>query len=171
MKKIKETKVNIGTKEVIVGIYGLDNSDELKDLSRVYVVAVDADNNVPLIYNSKRDIWGFPGGHVEEGESIDKAALRESIEEIKKTITKCAYKFMLINKIDNEKEEKQIICFARVGEDSTDFKDENESVKQVIYTPISEIISKIGNEELWNVIIESLNEWVDYQYKKAIKTC
>jgi len=158
MKKIKTSSVFAGSRKVDVDIYALNEDNKLVDLSRVYIVAIDKKNNVPLVFNSKRNIWGFPGGHVEKGESFMNTAMRESIEEIKKKINNCQQKFLLINKIDGEKEEKQVVCFAEIGEDCNDFADENESVKEVVYTPISEIISKVGNKDLWDPIIDELTK-------------
>ena len=161
MEKLKTAKIIAGSREVNVEVYGLEDKDELSNLSRVYVIAVDKNKSVPLIYNSKRDIWGFPGGHVDEGESCSQTASRECIEEIKKTINDCQPKFLLINKIDNEEEENQVVCFAKIGRECTDNVDENESVKKVIYVPIGEIISKIGNEDLWGLIVDNFKLWIN----------
>ena len=160
MKKIKDKQVNVGANNINVTIFQIEKEDILENVSRIYIVAINSDNKVPLIYNSKRDIWGFPGGNIEEGETLEKAALRESVEEIKMSIKDIENKYMLINKIDDDKEEKQIICFAKVGEENTEFKDKNESVKQVIYVPVNDIISKIGNESLWDIIINEFKNWI-----------
>ncbi|MFA4960080.1 MAG: NUDIX hydrolase [Candidatus Pacearchaeota archaeon] len=108
----------------------------------------------------KKRYLGFPGGHVEEGESVIETANRECIEEIKKNIQGCELKFLMINKIDDNKKEKQIICFAKIGDDSEEYIEENESVKKIVYAPINEIISKIGNGDLWSPIIESFKKWI-----------
>ena len=39
------------------------------------------DNKVLLVYESKRKFWGFPKGHVEEGETEIETAKREVLEE------------------------------------------------------------------------------------------
>ena len=158
MKNLGIVKVNAGSREVEVNLFDLEEGDKIENLSRVYVIALDGDQKVPLIYNSKRDIWGFPGGHIEKDESFKESALRECIEEIKRTINTCKKKFLLVNKIDGEKEENQVVCFAKLGKKCENYKDENESVTNVKYFNTDEIISKIGNEELWNPIINSLKE-------------
>ena len=160
MEKVKEVLVNAGSREANVKIFKINNPDKLQDLSRVYVIATNSEKKVPLIYNSKRNIWGFPGGHIKEGESVENAASRESIEEIKKTIKNCESKFLLINKIDEEEEKNQVVCFANIGKDSTKFQDEYESVKKIVYVEIDEIIQKIGNRNLWESIISELNNWM-----------
>jgi ADP-ribose pyrophosphatase YjhB (NUDIX family) len=159
MKKINTHKIIVGQKKVKVDLYKINKNDNLNNLSRVYVIASDKNKKIPLIYNSKRKIWGFPGGHIEKGESYLNTALRECIEEIKKTIKKCQEKFLLINKIDSKKKEKQIICFAKISEECENFIDENESVNKIIYTPIDKIISKIKNKNLWEPILNQFKEW------------
>ena len=161
MKKIKEILIKAGLRKVNVQIFKINNSDKLQNLSRVYIIAVNQSKKVPLIYNSKRNIWGFPGGHIEKGESVNDAALREGVEEIKKTIKNCESRFMLVNKIDETEDENQIICFATIGENSTKFQDKHESVKEVVYVEIDEVIQKIGNRNLWEPIISELKNWID----------
>jgi 8-oxo-dGTP pyrophosphatase MutT (NUDIX family) len=160
MEKIKTTIISIGINTIEVELYNIEEKDNIEDISRVYVVAIDEEGKVPLIYNSKRDIWGFPGGHIEKGESIIAAANRECIEEIKKSIKNCEQKFLMINQLDENKNEKQVICFAKIGQDSVEFIDENESIKKIVYLQIDEIIQKIGNENLWRPIITEFNNWV-----------
>jgi ADP-ribose pyrophosphatase YjhB (NUDIX family) len=161
MKKIMILPVTVGANEGKVEVYKLDENDILSDLSRVYIIAIDKNKELPLIYNSERGIWGFPRGHIKKGESYINAALRECAEGINRIIENCQQKFLLVNKIDGEKEEKQIVCFAKVGKKCIDYTDKNESVKKVIYTPISKVISKMGNKELWNPILNSFEVWSD----------
>jgi len=53
------------------------NSDDV-----AFVVYTDCDK-ILWVRRTKDDSWGFPGGHVDSGESVIQAAIRESIEEIK----------------------------------------------------------------------------------------
>lgn len=159
MEKIQDCVVNLGSSEVKVYIFSLDDNDELLDISRVYVIARGASGNIPLIYNSKRDIWGFPGGHVEEGESVERAANRECIEEIQRSISNCTPRFLLLNKIDDKTEEKQIVCFANIEEKNDSLKDDNESVNRVEYLSFDEVKKRLGNLDLWDSILEDFSMW------------
>ena len=46
-----------------------------------FIVYTDGDK-ILWLHRSKDDTWGFPGGHVEEGESTIEGAIRESREEV-----------------------------------------------------------------------------------------
>ncbi|MCQ2079709.1 MAG: NUDIX hydrolase [archaeon] len=46
----------------------------------VYTVAFDGDRFL-MVWNSKRNGWEMPGGHVKSGETLEQAAVREFEEE------------------------------------------------------------------------------------------
>lgn len=153
-----KTTVNIGEKVISITVKKI-KSDEIPDkISRVYVLAFDDDGNVPLIFNSKRKIWGFPGGHTGEGETIEQTAYREFAEEVNRELIEGNKRFLIINKIDDDKEENQIICFGKVGDKKTDITDEEESVSEVSFVPIQDVISHIGNTQLWGPIVGELRK-------------
>ena len=47
---------------------------------QVYAIG-DLDGKVPVVFHSDRDVANLPGGHTEQGESIDETIKREMIEE------------------------------------------------------------------------------------------
>jgi 8-oxo-dGTP diphosphatase len=49
-------------------------------MSWVYSIAFVGEKFV-MVFNPKRDGWEMPGGHIEEGESAEQAAVREVREE------------------------------------------------------------------------------------------
>ena len=151
-------KIKIKGKLVFVDVF-LIEKDEVKDFSRVYVVVRNSDNKIALIYNSKRDVWGFPGGHSEEGESVYDTAMRECVEEIGFSIKNCESKYVLLNKLDNGEEKMQIICFAEIDKESKKFVDENESVSCVKFVDIKNIQEEMGNFDLWEGILQEYKKW------------
>jgi ADP-ribose pyrophosphatase YjhB (NUDIX family) len=160
MKKISTKEIKIGEKAISVSIYSIEKDESTKDFSRVYVVVADDEGKIALIYNSKRKIWGFPGGHSEEGETINETAQRECVEEIKYSIKDCEPKYALSNKLDDNKEETQIICFAKVDRESDEFVDENESVKEIKFVNVESVKEEIGNADLWEDILQGFKEWL-----------
>lgn len=159
MKKICEEIVSVGDKVITVKVCKIDKKDKLISFSRVYVVVCNKKSEVALIYNSKRGIWGFPGGHPNEGESIEEVASRECIEEIGYSISECEPVYVLINKLDGNKEELQVICFAKIKEKNDSLKDENESVTNVKFVALSKVLNEMGNASLWREIIKGFGEW------------
>ncbi len=160
MEKISTREIKIGEKIIPVSIYSIKEDEKVENFSRVYVVVADNEGKVALIYNSKRKIWGFPGGHPEEDETIKETAQRECVEEIKYSIKDCEPKFVLYNKLDDNKEETQIICFAKIDKESNEFVDENESVKEIKFVNVENVREKIGNADLWEDILQGFKDWL-----------
>lgn len=44
-------------------------------------VVVNDDNEVLLVSRADEDIWSYPKGHAEEGESLEDVSVREVLEE------------------------------------------------------------------------------------------
>lgn len=161
MEKISTNNVRVGEKVVLVTVYKIEEVEKIKDISRVYVLAGNEKGEVALIFNSKREIWGFPGGHPNENETIKESAQRECIEEINYSIKNCELKYVLSNKLDDNKEELQAICFAKINEVSKEFVDEDESVSEVKFVTTDKILEEVGNSELWKDIIQGYSEWLE----------
>lgn len=61
-----------------------------KKLTKVAFVFVKKDNKVLLLQEGgflAMGLWCFPGGHVEEGETVEQGAIRETLEETGYQIT------------------------------------------------------------------------------------
>ena len=67
----------------------------------VYTIAF-VDNEFFMIFNTKRNGWEMPGGHIEPGESVKDAAVREFMEE-------SGYTVDVVDMIEAHD------CFVRVG--------------------------------------------------------
>lgn len=152
----------MGEKQIPVSISKINaNNDKyLKDISRVYAIGINKDNLVPVIFNSNRGIWGFPGGHKESGESMEETVRREFKEETGFSILKCEPKFIIKSVLDEKQEEGQVICFCLVGEKEDIKHTEDETVTEVKLLPVDEVLDTVGNHKLWEDIFNSFKEWI-----------
>jgi len=160
MKKISVIKINIGDRVVPTTIYKVEKGEALPSISRVYVFASNDNGEIALIFNDKRKIWGFPGGHTEKNEAVEQTANRECIEEIGYSLKSCEPSYVLSNKLDDDTESLQVICFAKVGSPSNEFVDENESVSTIKFVPIDGALEKVGNFLLWEDLIKNYKTWL-----------
>ena len=72
------------------------------NLTKVAFVYLEKDNKILLLQEGGRaamGLWCFPGGHVDEGESFEQAAIREAMEEsgYQVNLEKIIYKSLLAN--------------------------------------------------------------------------
>lgn len=93
---------------------------EHKDIKRIRAVAIlIKDHKVLLIHRkNEKEYFTFPGGGVEEGESIEQAVIRELLEEttIKAKINKLLYRHIY----DNGSEQFFYLCDYISGEPKLD---------------------------------------------------
>jgi len=66
-------------KKIIVNEYNLSDSDIDDVVKRVKVLIINSDNELLLGYSHNE--YQFPGGHMEDGESLVETAVREVLEE------------------------------------------------------------------------------------------
>lgn len=71
-----------------------------KDFTKVAFAYLTKDDKVLLLKEGgvrARGLWCFPGGHVEDGESLEQCAIREALEEsgYKITLGKTIYKSLI----------------------------------------------------------------------------
>jgi 8-oxo-dGTP pyrophosphatase MutT (NUDIX family) len=157
---MKKIIVSMGDKKVPVSISKLDSSMFIEKISRIYAIGITEDGMVPLIFNSKRGIWGFPGGHTEEGETFEQTIRREFAEETGFNISNCEMKYYISSKLDEENEENQIISFCRVKNRDAKAYDINETVTDIRLVPVGKVLSLVGNQELWEDIIVDFMQWI-----------
>ena len=66
-------------KQIITNKYNLTNKDMTEVVKRVKVLFVNSNNEILLAYS--HNSYQFPGGHVEENETLIQAVKREVLEE------------------------------------------------------------------------------------------
>ena len=149
----------------MISISKIDSKNLPIDISRVYSVGITMDGLVPLIFNAKRGIWGFPGGHVEKEESVEAAVRREFGEETGFTVLYCEPQYCLSSVLDEVHPQNQIIYFCRLGAQDSQERATDESVTNVRLVRTNEILNIIGNQEIWTDILNDFSEWVKYPTK------
>ena len=63
-------------------------------------VVVNENKDVLLVTNKELNIWAFPKGHVEEGETLEEVALRETLEET-------GYEVVIIKRLEDVRYESR----------------------------------------------------------------
>lgn len=151
MQYITEIEIWWTKKKIIVK--KLTQDTNLNNISRVYVIACNNDWNIWLIYNSKYNIRWFPWWHKNQNEDIIQTANREYIEEMWYDLSECTIKYVIENQIESDKIEKQVICFWRIGNINTSQIEAEESVTEIWFFWLNDIVKKIWNKLLWEKIV------------------
>lgn len=163
MREIETIDVKAPHGEIIaVTIFVIEY--EQKDLhkykpKRVYTIAANTNGEIALVYNSKHSFWGFPGGHVEEGESVCETAEREYLEESHLILKHCKpyYIFSLGGRLNKETE---VVCFGLTQNETVESTtiSSDEEISQVAFFGKKEVLQKLGNESLWGPVVSTFYE-------------
>lgn len=142
----------------------ISSEDMLEQLpfTRVYTIAADQAWKIGIVYNAKRQIRGFPGGHSEEGEHYDETAYREYNEETWYQLKALQPAYLLKNS-GNQDVSFDLIVFGRLGAQSIEYQDIHESVTEVAFVSLSELWKKIGNKPLWEPILDAFLSYESLQ--------
>lgn len=96
------------------------NQTIIEKTTKVYAVVL-IKNKLLVVYNSKMDMWGFPGGTIEKYESLEQALERELIEEA--NIKVISSKILGYSCIENNHNEYQLFYYVeaeKLGEFQVD---------------------------------------------------
>lgn len=117
-----------------------------------------------LIYRKKQDDYSFPKGHVEEGETLKEAAIRETAEETKRVAE-------IIDKYDPFLEKyttpsgENCACYMFFAIDNGESDNQSEDTHDLIWTPFDKVEETLSYDSLkntWNsvkdIIVEILEE-------------
>ena len=66
-------------------------------IETAWAVIIDANGRLLLAERADKPQWNFPGGHVDAGETIRKAAIRETMEEVGVNIARFEYQRTLVS--------------------------------------------------------------------------
>ena len=120
-------------------------------------IIINSKNEVLLVYEKERNFWGFPKGHVEEGETEVQTALREVKEEVNLDVKidesvrfESEYSFENINKtvvfyLASPINEEVIMQESEIEEYKWCSYDE--AIKMIKYDNLKSILNNVMNKE------------------------
>ncbi len=126
---------------------------------------VNKDNKILMQRRADNDCWGFIGGMMELGETIEETAKREVFEEVGIKLQDIEF-FAVYSgkdfyyKYPNGDEVYNVVNFFTVKGDFTDFKIDNDEVKEASFFSFDEIPEKISPPD-----VKIVKDIIDY-YRK-----
>lgn len=104
---------------------------------------------IALIYRKKQNDYSFPKGHVEDGESLKEAAIRETAEETKR-IAEIIEKYEpYIERYTTPKGE-HCICYMFFAIDKGKSDNNSEDTHDLIWTPFDKVEETLSYDSLKN---------------------
>lgn len=118
------------------------------------------DKKIALIY--KNGFYGFPKGHIEDNESIQECAVRETIEE---TCHDChliddSYRAVLHYK-NNQNNEITLYIFLSIDDGKTDRKIKEKDKEITIWEDFDTVYKKLEFQilkDVWNILYKEIKE-------------
>lgn len=123
---------------------------------------------IALIYRKKQEDYSFPKGHVENGESLKDAAIRESAEETRRAAE-------IVDKYNHFVERyitprgEDCVCYMFFAIDKGESNNQCEYTHDLIWTPFDEAEEKLSYDNLkntWNsvknIIVEILEKIINF---------
>ena len=104
---------------------------------------------IALIYRVKQNDYSFPKGHVEEGEDIKSAALRETAEETKREAIIIEDFEPFIEKYTTPRGEN-CACYMYIAIDNGPSNNNSEDTHDVYWTPFEKVEETLSYENLKN---------------------
>lgn len=117
-------------------------------------------NGKVLVEESLSGFYGFPKGHIENGESEEECAIRETLEETGISVRVDSSSRFSISYLVHDVVPKEVIYFISYLNGISDIVIQEEEVKSACWVPISEVrdILTFDNlKELWDRVLEVYN--------------
>ena len=117
------------------------------------------DNKV-LVIQQKQGFWGFPKGHMEQGENEIETAVRETKEETNlDVIIEDKTRFCLTYFIEDNNIHKEVVYFVAKVDGKVDIKPQIEEVNSIAWIDIAkleDILTFDNLKELWKVVLNKI---------------
>lgn len=117
------------------------------------------DNKV-LVIQQKQGFWGFPKGHMEQGESEIETAIRETKEETNlDVIIEDKTRFCLTYVIEDKNIHKKVVYFVAKVDGKVDIKPQIEEINGIVWIEIAkveDILTFDNLKELWKVVLNHI---------------
>ena len=114
--------------------------------SGCYVFNKD-NKSIALIYRDHHNDYSFPKGHLEENESLQECAIRETAEEIKRTVVILDNIEPTVERYTTPKGE-QCVCYMYVAKDLGHSDNTSTDTHDLIWVPVSDVESKLSYDGL-----------------------
>lgn len=117
------------------------------------------ENNKVLLIQQTDNAWGFPKGHVENNETEQETAIRETKEETNLDVEIISNKKYITNyKINNEIDKEVIFFLAKKTSDKIKKQDEEiKNIKWVDLTKAFDIITYENTKNLYKEVLKDIN--------------
>ena len=117
------------------------------------------DNKV-LVIQQKQGFWGFPKGHMEQGENEIETAIRETKEETNlDVIIEDKTRFCLTYVIEDKNIHKEVVYFVAKVDGKVDIKPQIEEINAIVWIDIAkveDILTFDNLKELWKVVLNHI---------------
>ena len=117
------------------------------------------DNKV-LVIQQKQGFWGFPKGHMEQGENEIQTAIRETKEETNlDVIIEDKTRFCLTYFIEDKNIHKEVVYFVAKVDGKVDIKPQIEEINSIAWIDIAkveDILTFDNLKELWKVVLNKI---------------
>lgn len=117
------------------------------------------DNKV-LVIQQKQGFWGFPKGHMEQGENEIQTAIRETKEETNlDVIIEDKTRFCLTYFIEDKNIHKEVVYFVAKVDGKVDIKPQIEEINGIVWIDIvkvEDILTFDNLKELWKVVLNKI---------------
>ena len=102
-----------------------------------------------LLIKQTNGIWGFPKGHVEEGETLKQTAVREVAEETKRIAFIIDEYEPFVEKYTTPNGE-ECACYMFFAVDKGKSNNQSEDTHDVVWTPVDKVLEVLSYDSLKN---------------------